>query len=186
MILFGNDASANDLGEEYRWLRQEIIESQKTQADFFRWKLISIAFLFSISFAIPVLDGYAGAKLLICLVPLVSLYVDLISLPILIRMVAIGNYMKIHGSHYDKFIFTARKRSFERLASHGSTIIFDIIVMTLGVILPKGPDHWPPAYLNAYFSSGALGIAVTLLLWKIHGNREKEVIRLAEEMRRAE
>jgi hypothetical protein len=39
----------SDRGNETEWLRQEIVESEKTQADFLKWKFILIAAVGSVS-----------------------------------------------------------------------------------------------------------------------------------------
>ncbi len=55
-------------GERDKMLRSEIIESQKTQADFLKWKLISVAAVASISLGLAHSPAVEGAKLLLCLV----------------------------------------------------------------------------------------------------------------------
>jgi hypothetical protein len=53
------------------WLRQEIVDSKKSQVDFLKWK-------FS----------------LLCLVPLICAYVDLIGLHVMVRVRTIGGFLK--------------------------------------------------------------------------------------------
>jgi hypothetical protein len=174
--------------EHDKMLRTEIIESQKTQADFLKWKLISVATVASISLGFastsnPVVEG---VKLLLCLVPLICAYVDLTSLHIMIRIITIGIYLKRSGNAYEKFVFAVRDRTatnpfvFEAVALHGSSMVFNIIIVALGFTLPQGPGNWPPGYLTAYIVAGVLGIVATAFSWLLYTSRAREVIRVAE------
>jgi hypothetical protein len=171
-------------------LRQEIIESQKTQADFLKWKLISVATVGALSFGFTsdVKLTAGSAKLLLCMVPVLCAYVDLISLHLMIRIITIGLYLKIQGNKYESYIGEIRERSktnpfiFEVGALHGSSLLFNIIVVGLGFALPKGPDNWPEQYLTAYVVAGVLGIVWTIFLWTKYTFRVREVSRLAEEV----
>jgi len=171
--------------EHDKLLRGEVIESQKTQADFLKWKIISVATIASISLGLASTTNptIQGAKLLLCLVPLICAYVDLTSLHIMIRIIMIGIYLKKVGNAYETFVFEARERTgsnpfvFEAVALHGSSLVFNIIIVGLGFALP---DDWPPKYLTAYIMSGTLGIVVTVLLWVWYTSRAKEIIRVAE------
>jgi len=174
--------------EHDKLLRGEVIESQKTQADFLKWKIISVATIASISLGLASTTNptIQGAKLLLCLVPLICAYVDLTSLHIMIRIIMIGIYLKKVGNAYETFVFEARERTgtnpfvFEAVALHGSSLVFNIIIVGLGFALPDSPNDWPPKYLTAYIMSGTLGIVVTLLLWVWYTSRAKEIIRVAE------
>jgi hypothetical protein len=169
-------------------LRTEIIESQKTQADFLKWKLISVAAVASISLGLAPTGGTAleGAKLLMCLVPLVCAYVDLISLHLMIRILTIGIYLKNSGDPYEKFVFGVREKTatnpfvFEAVAMLVSSGVFDATIVALGFALPKGPGNWPSEYLAAYIVSGVLGIVATIAFWLMHSSRTREVIRVGE------
>jgi len=172
--------------EHDKMLRAEVIESQKTQADFLKWKIISVATIAAISLGLASTTNptVQGAKLLLCLVPLICAYVDLTSLHIMIRIIMIGIYLKNLGNAYEKFVFEARERTgtnpfvFEAVALHGSSLVFNIIIVGLGFALP--PNDWPQNYLNAYIVSGRLGIVATILLWVWYNTRAKEIIRVAE------
>lgn len=169
-------------------LRQEIIESQKTQADFLKWKLITVATVGAISFGftsdLKLTDG--SAKLLICMVPMLCAYVDLISLHLMIRIITVGTYLRIRGDDYESYVGQIRNLSrtnpfiFEVGALHGSSLFFNLIVIGLGYALPDGPDGWPRQYRDAYVTAGLIGIAWTVILWVIYSRRVKQVERLAE------
>lgn len=169
-------------------LRTEIIESQNTQADFLKWKLISVAGIASIALGLgpSSTPAVAGAKLLMCSVPLICAYVDLISLQITNRILLIGLYLKQSGNAYEKFVFKVRDKTttnpfvFEAAAMIVSSGVFNAIVVTLGFTLPKGAKEWPAEYLTAYIVSGVAGIFVTTVLWLIHSSRRREITRVAE------
>src|SRR3954469_4616426 len=95
-------------------LRHEIVESQKTQAEFLKWKLIAIGAVSSISLGFtpssPQMANSQGLQLLLCSIPLICAYTDFISLHIMIRIVTIGTYLKGTGSEYETFVFRTRER----------------------------------------------------------------------------
>ncbi|MDB5344083.1 MAG: hypothetical protein JWP89_2460 [Schlesneria sp.] len=180
-------AAANgSAGNDDKILREEIIESQKSQADFLKWKLISVAAVASASlgFSLPSNSATDSARLLLCLVPLICSYVDLISLHLMIRILTIGIFLKLSGNQYERFVFEVRKLSaanpfvFEAVALHGSSLVFNIIILGLGFGL-QGPN-WPQHLLMAYMVAGGLGVGATVLLWVQYASRAKEVVREAE------
>jgi len=176
--------------ERDRMLRSEIIESQKTQADFLKWKLIAVAAIASISLGLAHSPAVGGTKLLLCLVPLICAYVDLTSLHIMIRIMTIGIYLKESGDAYEKFVFAVRNTTgarpyvFEPIALHGSSIAFNAIIIALGFTLPVGDGNWPSSDLTAYIVTGALGIVTTVFFWTWYTSRVKEIIRVAKERRK--
>jgi len=169
-------------------LRTEIIESQKIGADFLKWKLISVATVASISVGLaPAGGGSAeGAKLLMCLVPLICAYVDLISLHIMTRILTIGIYLKNSGDSYEQFVFGVRERTttnpyvFEAVAILASSGTINAVIVALGFTLPRGPGNWPSDYLTAYIVAGVLGIVATAAFWLMHLSRTREIVRAAE------
>src|SRR4051794_10676267 len=94
-----------DLHSESQALRTEIIESQKTQAEFIKWKLIAVGAITSISLGLTGSPAAStdrnGLRLLLCGIPLVCAYVDFVSLHIMMRIVAIGAFLRQSGSAYE-------------------------------------------------------------------------------------
>jgi hypothetical protein len=174
-------------------LRQEIIESQKTQADFLKWKLIAVALLSSIAlgFSGPSTDS---AKFLICLIPLLCGYVDLISLHLMIRIITIGVYLRASGSSYEEFAFKVRDTSganpfvFEPGALHGSSLIFNGLIIVLGVVLNwrSATVKWPEMCATLYVIAGVLGLVWTMFLWFTYVLRVRQVKGLGEQLQKAE
>jgi hypothetical protein len=161
-------------------LRNEIVESQKTQADLLKWKLIAIAAVSSISL------GFTGAdtggkkadpfvlKLLLCTIPLICAYIDFLSLHVMIRIVTLGTYLKNIGSDYEAFVSLTRQRGvnpfiFETVALHGSSVVFNLLLIILGACLPK---EWPT---REYLFSGILGTLSTLGAWILYHRRAERV-----------
>ncbi len=175
ILLEKNLPDPTDSGHD-QWLRQEIIESQKTQADFLKWKLISVVAVASVSMA------FTSVRLLICLVPMICVVVDLISIQIMIRIHTIGTYLKTNGNTYEEYVFLAKARAFESVASYGSSLLFNGTTGVLGLFLPQAQGQFT-GYLNAFVIAGILGIMATLFLCRIHLDRLKEVIRSAERFR---
>ena len=66
-------------------LRSEIVEAQKLGADFLKWKLIGIAAVGSLALGLSEkkADEY---PLLLCLIPLICAYTDIISLDLVTRI----------------------------------------------------------------------------------------------------
>lgn len=167
-------------------LRSEIVESQKSQADYLKWKLISVGAIGTISLASP------GDKnrLLACLAPLLCAYVDLISLHLMIRIITIGAYLRERGDKYEVYTFALREKKsgrnpyiFEAAALHGSSLAFDVIVLVIGFvsIFTKHPFLTRPVSVTFIFC-GLAGIVWTGLLFLLYSSRRREVVRLSKEI----
>jgi hypothetical protein len=134
-----------DRANETEWLRHEIVESEKTQADFLKWKFILIAAVGSVSLGFNSVANYSseGAQLLLCVVPLLCAYVDLISLHIMGRIITVGKYLMCIGDEYERFVFAVRERvgaspyAFEAIALHGSSVVLNAVLLGLGFSLPQ-------------------------------------------------
>ena len=196
-------AKNSELSGDVEWLRQEIIESEKTQADFLKWKFILIAAVGSVSLGFTSENHYGeGAQILLCVVPLLCAYVDLITLHIMGRIITVGKYLMCMGDKYENFVFAVRSRSgtspyaFEAIALHGSSFILNGVLLGLGFLLPERvaasavkaatsaatpPFGWNPSVLEAYKITGLAGVVVTALLVVAYEFRRDRVDRLADE-----
>jgi hypothetical protein len=181
--------SPGTANEHDRWLRSEIIESQKTQADFLKWKMISVAGVASVALGISATAGALGGVLLylLCLVPPICVYVDLISLHLMIRIITIGLYLRFTGNRYELFTFEVRARSstnpfvFEAATLHGSSAVFNIIIIVLGFILPLWPVA-PPQLQAAYLVAGIVGLGFSIGTWFMYGSRASNLQQVAREV----
>lgn len=179
-------------------LRTEIIESEKVQADFLKWKFILIATVGSVSLGFTSRGAYSngGVQTLLCVVPLLCAYVDLISLHIMGRVITIGKYLMCTGDDYENFVFAVRGRTganlyaFEAFALHGSSFVLNAILLGLGFFLPERVAGsavsatafgWYRDVLDAYMIMGGAGLGVTALLIMVYEFRRDRVDRLANE-----
>lgn len=90
-------------------LRDEIIESQKARADLFKWKIILVAAIGAAVLGVgdPLAGGKAAGQAgqddlvskreyLLCLVPLVCVYTDILCAHMNLRIRVIGQFLRIH------------------------------------------------------------------------------------------
>jgi hypothetical protein len=180
-------------------LRQEIIEAEKTQADYLKWKLISVASIASIFLSFKVVNSY-DLSILLCVIPLICTYVDLISVHLMLRIVVIGTYLRktkrelghpdyIDVKDYETFVsdILGEVRSsplspfgLELTAIHGSTLILSIIILIHGYNLAS--SNAGLAYL--YFVSGFIGIIFTILIFATFGKRVRKIAETPIEKRK--
>jgi uncharacterized membrane protein (DUF485 family) len=172
-------------------LRTEIIESEKAQTDFLRWKLIAVGAIGTLTLAngkevLPTVHAANG--LLACLIPLLCAYVDLISMHLMIRIVTIGMYLRGRHDKYETYTFELRERSgknpyvFEVSALHGSSLAFDITVLVAGFVCIFARKFLSEPISIALIVCGLLGIFCTIVLIVIYTSRYREVDRLAREI----
>jgi|HubBroStandDraft_6_1064221.scaffolds.fasta_scaffold555517_2 hypothetical protein len=80
----------------------------------------------------------------------------------MIRIITIGIYLKVTGSEYERLAFELRDKSFanpfafEAGVLHGSSLIFNVMIVALSLIFPYALSNWPTAYSKAYCVAGAL------------------------------
>ena len=166
-------------------LRNEIVESQKTQAEFLKWKLIAVGAVSSISLGFTPVEtdrvNPRGLELLLCAIPLICAYIDFVSLHIMIRIVTIGTYLKKIGSDYERFVFLSRERGanpfiFETAALHGSSFVFNLVL--IGLSFTDIAVLW---VRKAYLFGGVLGSLVAIFSWVFYTMRARRVIDLAQD-----
>jgi len=129
-------------------LRDEIIESQKARADLFKWKIILVAAIGAAVLGVgdPLAGKTAGPddlvskrEYLLCLVPLVCVYTDILCAHMNLRIRVIGQFLRIHPlgavtddsaaqAAYENFVHKARnmaKPSLLGLVGDGWSAMFD-------------------------------------------------------------
>jgi len=152
-------------------LRDEIIESQKSVADFVKWKLISVAAVAAVALGFgPTTSTPDSANLLMCLVPLICIYIDLNSVHITMRCLTIGIYLKTFGNSYEQFVFQLRDKlkgtnpfTFELMASYSSSLLINFIILLLGLALRFGlPQLSSRPWV--YSAAAVIGVAVTIFV----------------------
>ena len=133
---------------------QNIIETQKTQADFIKWKLFASATIGAASMGLygAPQNGNPNANLLnylVCLIPLICAYSDAMFFHLWFRIKIIGEYFRTKSdscfSKYEKEIaaFRANKTItskwflIERYAVVGSSLILNLLVLVFGLVVGK-------------------------------------------------
>ena len=160
-------------------LRQEIVESQKSQAELLKWKLIATAAVAGAGLGIQVpAAAKSDARLLICLIPLICAYVDLLSLHIVVRIIVIAAFLRERGDEYEAFVHSIRDKKrnpfrFELMALHGSSGVISAIIFVFGVVgLFAG---WDLVVSGAYTACGLIGCCVTWYLYRLFSGRAKTI-----------
>ncbi len=78
-------------------LRDEIVESQKTRVDLLKWKIILAATLGAVALGFegtPPSAAPFSHEYLLCLIPLICLYVDLLCAHLNLRIMVIARYVQ--------------------------------------------------------------------------------------------
>lgn len=95
-----------DIKDEIASLREEIIESQKARMDFLKYKLIAIASLGAIGLGFN--GNSTGWKIepdyLLCIIPFVCIYADLLCYHNNIRILVIANFFCYSNDPYEKYV----------------------------------------------------------------------------------
>ena len=110
-------------------LRTEIIEAQKTRSDLFKWKIILVATLGAAALGFGQKEGAPAGPAalpqqriandyLICIIPFVCLYVDILCSHINLRMLVIGHYLQL--AHLNKK--TPSDTDYEDFVQHARTM----------------------------------------------------------------
>jgi len=106
-------------------LRDEIVESQKVRSDLFKWKILLVATLGAIALGFSSEPANAASVpsfdhlYLLCLIPLVGLYVDILCSHLNLRILVIGRYFQYvaaargvdaepRQAEYEQFVEQAR------------------------------------------------------------------------------
>jgi hypothetical protein len=74
-------------------LRQEILNSQQVRSDLLKWKLALVGALGAAGLGLAGADVPGHAELVLCAVPFVSVYVDLLCRHLNLRILVIGTYL---------------------------------------------------------------------------------------------
>lgn len=182
-------------------LRTEIIESEKTKTDLMKWKLVLIAGVGSTTFGLAQSAILLKFQYLICLLPCVCLYVDLIYFQINLKIISIGSFirqLKPLDSQkpdistmilYEKYVEKIRKTqnqnswSFERWAIQGSSILSSIFVILFGFIVTIFEKCTPSCSPSVdiydllkefflFFFTGLIGLITTIFISKLFENKK--------------
>jgi hypothetical protein len=142
----------------------EIIESQKARSDLLKWKVVVLAALAATGLGLVKSEGPGQryADLVLCAIPVISVYIDLLCRHLSLRILVIGAYRrkaKVRDD-YERFVGLARDKGAFQLEDGAvllSSLLFSFALMLMAPPLglePKLPHGWAVAI------SGAAGIVL--------------------------
>jgi hypothetical protein len=165
----------------YAILRQEIIEAQRSGTDILKWKLIAVASVASIGVGLwvptkgqPVTD----ARLILCVIPIICAYADMVSLDLAVRILVIANYLRITRDPYEEYVYELRGRDDNpfhaaSIASHGSSLAASLLILGLGLV--GAARRWDTFHISAFITGGVLGAVATGALWAVYKTRVRRL-----------
>ena len=164
-------------------LRDEIIEAQKSRSELLKWKLVIVSVLGAAGLGLS--DKHEAILIVLALIPLASLYVDVVCYHLALRSIVIGSFLrsfvpKDSGNmpatleiyhNYEKFAFATRGKNIvafdlEDWALWQSTLFLSIFVwlaVAYDILFSKEPSSIPADFCLAI--SGAIGIRYSRLLF---------------------
>jgi len=189
--------------EQSHSLRGEVIEAQKIRSDLLKRKLEIAVVLGAIGLGLEKNPEVPHASLVLCCLPFVCAYVDLICAHLSLRMMVIGSYLRAatadHKGGYEEFVSQAREMgprkinayALEDWASYLSSIILSIAISAIAVAqaytahsihgwreyVTLASSQWP------YLLSTALGFLFTGIVWHTSDQRKKGLIALQQRWR---
>ncbi len=159
-------------------LRSEIIESQKARNDLMKWKLLLVSGLGAAGLGFSEHSGKFRAELVLCCIPLVCAYVDLVCHHLSLRILVIGKFISSTSGHdqtlscirdYEKFVDTrirGRNNSslkkigafdLENWALIGSSILLSLGLIGISFLLELEPK-------TPFMVAGMLGILASIVI----------------------
>jgi hypothetical protein len=186
-------------------LREEILQAQKIRSDLLKWKLALVGAIGAAGF------GFGGAntdadshpELVLCTVPLVCVYVDLLCLHLSMRIVVIGTFLrsKVSGhltedkavAEYETFVESTRHLTLKRedgpdepapsggeasaFALEDWAVTWSTIVLS-GAVFGYGIAASDTAIQVAFIVSGAVGLAAAFSAYALYDRRFAAVRKL--------
>jgi hypothetical protein len=194
-------------------LRNEIIESQKVRSDLLKWKLVLVSSMGAAGLGLINQNTLPKISYVLCCIPFVCLYVDLLCKHLNIRMIVISHYFRVKGKiEYEAFADGVRKLpklpdisgakkptsqqkkkekgvnayGLEDIALHGSTAFLSISVMIYGFfILVKWIQSTKVLWWTFVFS-GLFGLIFTWIIDNEYNKRCKRIQAYAEKLQKGD
>ncbi|MBI5252724.1 MAG: hypothetical protein HY912_24780 [Desulfomonile tiedjei] len=184
-----NDQNEHCAPMGHKSLRNEIVEFQKARMDLLKFKAVAVAALGAIGLGFSVQPGSTGTSsgiqihpaYVLCVIPFVCLYVDLVCYHNTLRILVIARYLESHGCLYEKFIsqLDASLKNlkkgvryffeFEDLALAWSSIGLSILLIVYGFFC------FFPKEVTIFKILLTIGIAGTFLSWVAKQSYENHV-----------
>ena len=189
-------------------LRSEIIESQKVRSQLLKWKLAIVAALGAAAFGLVQQNIDPYVSVVLCFIPLLCLYVDILCKHLNLRMFVIGCYFRLKGKidyedmveelrqlkppqkdKYKSKIKTLNIFELEDLALHISTYLLSFLVIVWGFVILFQLVKFPLSkiYSVFFFISGISGLVFSKIVddkYKRRGDALNEIfIKIQNESR---
>ena len=169
-------------------LREEIISSQKARMDFLKYKLLSIAILGAVGLGLE--DNSSSpiknVDYVLCLIPLVCVYIDFLCYHNNIRILVIAKFLKTEGDKYENFVddlcreIKPKKKlddrylyNMEHVVLIWTTLFISVLLIIYGIILSCSKSEYGTCFILSFIISGLLGIILTIWANKENKKREK-------------
>jgi hypothetical protein len=182
-----------ELKDQFSSLRTEIIESQKARIDLLKYKLLAIATLGAVGLGIGNYHSDTHEFIyIICIIPFVCIYVDLLCFHNNLRILVIGRFLHNCGDTYEKFISALndyaercchkKPRYFFKLEDgvlQWSSVALSGIIAFFGLyslIYKPADEYQGPIFLIV----GFVGIILPIIIWKIFNKRVKVLFDFAD------
>jgi hypothetical protein len=158
-------------------LRQEIIEAEKTRADFQKWKLIAVAALGAVGLGLsqtPSAGRAIPAYLVLPLIPLICLYADLLCRHLTLRILVTAAYLRLSPNTeqvYEQFVRKEARSetmnffAFEDMALEWSTIFLSALVTFVGIFPRLLISEKASRAVFHLFATASGAVAILFSIW---------------------
>jgi hypothetical protein len=159
----------------------ELLSAQQSRNELMKWKLLIVAAIGSTGLGFLSKDGFTNLYLIIVIIPIVSVYVDLLCRNLSLRTMKINRFAGTHfhcdkadfDIEYHRFYQSLKKESgtsLESIALVGSTVVLTVFVTLIGLIIPN--EGWIKVL---FLVSGILSSIFSFLVNRRY-NKEKKLI----------
>lgn len=127
----------NNVDEQLKSLRDELLLAQSQRLDLARFKLVAIAVLGSVALGANGITNGEGAALVMALVPLTALYIDSLGDAKKIQFFAIGSFLREKFptsllGEYEKYCEDNREVFYQNYAYKYSTALVSLGILAIG------------------------------------------------------
>jgi hypothetical protein len=174
-------------------LRAEIRGTYDQQSELLRWKLVLVAAAGAADLGLNTTTTRPFAPVLLCAIPLICAYVDLVYCHLTLRVYFLGTFLRYYRDApagyrmLEAYVWAVSQPTrihafaFELWAVSGSTVVLSTVLLVFGLCvrawgglfgLTAPPRSWP-----LYVGSGALGVGVSAALvlgMRIHRENIRE------------
>ena len=170
-------------------LREEILQGQRVRSDLLKWKLGLVGGLGAAGLGFAGSEGLRHADLVLCAIPPVAVYVDLLCRHLSLRILVVGTFMRTQRDDpagatlaaYEDFARRSRDLPGEKARSafdledwalSWSTMAVSAAIAGYGIVL------WS-RFSAAFVISGLVGPVATALARRLFRDRFRSVVELA-------